>query len=201
MRVGIVDKNNRISNIIEFNGGALITCAHDIVEQILEYNGCGHYPKLSVEHIVDKSNNNNIKKSTLKEFIKIDNNEEGALYDERLVIYNNTRNTRTIFNDLDMQCESETLAQALSKPSTKTWDERITDVKCFDNIISDATPDRTSIMYNRRTDLYNAFKDLLATGYIDTSNAAVIINEYYNLSVIEKHEKYIEAYLVNNKNN
>lgn len=208
MRVGLVDKYGVMSRMVEISGcGVLINDTETAMESLLENNKCGSYPDFTLDHIVDKNANNNIKRSVLEEAVKV-LNEESDLYEECLVIYSTEACTpeKTLFWDLDEQYTVDT-EDALGGNWEDTLLEVVKcvrvadaqeDIKFFDNLITDAIPVRIRVMFKSREELLNVFEQAIKTGFVDTSNATVIINEYTDLNVTEKHREYVEAYVVNN---
>lgn len=197
MRIGLVDKYGEIYTAVEINGGAMITDTIGLMETILSHNGCGEYPELSTKHTVDREHSNDIKKEFLDCAVGIVE-DTGNLYEERLVIYNKHLSTgkNTLFNALDKQLEPAEFSK-LFECDYEDYEE--TDVKYFDYLIKDAIPDRVSLLFKSKEDLMEAFRNLTFTGFLDTSKARAVINEYYELNVVEKHQKYVEAYLVQDK--
>lgn len=193
MRVGLTDTSGNVSRVVEIDGGACFGATEVLFGNILSNSGCGKYPKIDTSSIVDSDYNNDIKKETLDAFKEYMDKE--TYYCETLIIHSKRTAENTDFKLVDMDTPSGSFEQFISDIVNNT-DNTDETVKCFGELITDMTPDTINIVYRTKEELSKAFNRLAVTGYLDTSNAAVIVNEYSDLSVKEKYDKYIEAYLL-----
>ena len=174
MRVTLTDNSGSIERICEMKN-AIISDAECIVEQI-----------------VDKSEEtkSDIQDDTLTLMKKmLDNNE----LVEAIVLYND-----------GATCVSEFFADDLNPyndifESLKNTECEEVDTKYLPNVVTSIAPAIVRVIYRNQSTMQSKFHTLMRTGFIDTSDADLVLVTYNHLKVREKHEEYMAVYHIDHK--